>query len=146
VSRAGHKGEWRAEAVPGGGVKLVMPGVPPSLNAWSRWHWGRRKAYLDSLSSAVGALARAARIRRFEHAVVEVTYYFPDRRRRDKDNYGGKFLLDALCRAGVLADDCARLTGLPEPEFNCDRACPRTEVVIRPREPGAGEGERGCVL
>ena len=145
MRRSGFKGEWRAEAVPGGGVRLVMPGVPPSLNAWSRWHWGKRKAYLDRLAASVAALACAARVPRFERAVVEVTYYFPDRRRRDKDNYSGKFLLDALCRAGVLADDCARLTRLPEPVFSLDRGFPRTEVVVRPREAGTAEGERGCV-
>lgn len=38
-------------------------------------------------------------------AVVSIHYVFPDRRRRDMDNYSGKFLLDPLVEYGILADD-----------------------------------------
>lgn len=41
----------------------------------------------------------------FERAVVTLVYHFPNNRRRDPDNYSGKFILDALVREGVLLDD-----------------------------------------
>lgn len=36
---------------------------------------------------------------------VELHYRFKDRRRRDPDNYAGKFILDGLTGAGVIVDD-----------------------------------------
>lgn len=36
---------------------------------------------------------------------VSIQYQFPDRRRRDPDNYSGKMLLDGLVHAGILQDD-----------------------------------------
>ena len=38
-------------------------------------------------------------------SVVEITYYFGTKHKRDPDNYSGKFILDGLVDAGVLADD-----------------------------------------
>lgn len=40
-----------------------------------------------------------------EKAKVTLHYYFKDKRRRDPDNYSGKFILDGLVRAGILQDD-----------------------------------------
>ena len=37
--------------------------------------------------------------------MVIITYHFPDRRRRDPDNYSGKFLLDGLTKAKAIVDD-----------------------------------------
>jgi Holliday junction resolvase RusA-like endonuclease len=38
---------------------------------------------------------------------LTLEFFFPDKRRRDPDNYGfsAKFLLDGLVKAGVLTDD-----------------------------------------
>lgn len=38
-------------------------------------------------------------------AKVTLHYHFKDKRRRDPDNYSGKFILDGLVRAGILQDD-----------------------------------------
>lgn len=38
-------------------------------------------------------------------AIVKITYYFKDKRRRDPDNYSGKMILDPLVKEGILEDD-----------------------------------------
>ena len=38
-------------------------------------------------------------------AKVTLHYFFKDKRRRDPDNYSGKFILDGLVKAGILQDD-----------------------------------------
>ena len=120
---------WDAYVLPHG-LWLALPLIPPSQNQYLRWHWARRKCYLDQLGQDLGYLAMACRCPQFKQATVHITYFFPDKRRRDKDNYNGKFLLDALRRAGILEDDRADLISLPEPEFNVDRHHPRTEIWI----------------
>lgn len=64
-----------------------------------------------------------------------VWQYRKEKRRRDPDNYSGKFLLDGLVRAGVLQDDSfshidLRLMG------SLDRDNPRTEVLVEEEEGG----------
>lgn len=120
---------WDAYILPDG-LWLALPLLPPSQNRYLRWHWAERRRYLDDLSENLGWLARARRLPVFEEATVYMTYLFRDRRHRDKDNYNGKFLLDALKRAGILTDDRAELVRLPEPEFLVDRQYPRTEIWI----------------
>src|SRR5690606_40521196 len=41
----------------------------------------------------------------FEKAICTLTYHFPDRRRRDPDNFSGKFIMDPLVAEGFLVDD-----------------------------------------
>jgi len=120
---------WDAKTFPGG-VWIQLPLIPPSLNVWSRWHWAKRDRYLKQLARDLGLLAKANKLPQFGQAVVQVVYYFRDGRHRDKDNYGGKFLLDALRYAGILTDDRAALVSLPEPVFRVDRERPRTEIFV----------------
>ncbi|MBW2672148.1 MAG: RusA family crossover junction endodeoxyribonuclease [Deltaproteobacteria bacterium] len=75
-------------------------------------------------------LALAANIPKIERAEVRLVYYFKDQRRRDPDNYAGKFILDGLRKAGIISDDNAGVLRLPQPEFRVDRQAPRTEVWI----------------
>jgi len=121
--------QWDAQIIPGG-VWIQFPKIPPSLNEWSRWHWAKRDRYLKGLISDLQRLVQVFRLPQFESATVQVVYYFRDARRRDKDNYSGKFLLDALRYAGVLLDDNANAVGLPEPNFQVDPEMPRTEIFI----------------
>ena len=64
-------------------------------------------------------------------SVVTITYYFKDRRRRDPDNYSGKFLLDGLVKAGILIDDSFFCIDL-RLKAEIDKKNPRTEVEILP--------------
>jgi crossover junction endodeoxyribonuclease RusA len=60
--------------------------------------------------------------------VVELTYFWPDRRRRDTHNRI-KELMDALQVAGAFANDCQALAR--ELDFRIDVERPRVEVAIR---------------
>lgn len=65
-----------------------------------------------------------------EKAIVNITYYFKDKRRRDPDNYSGKMLLDPLVREGVLIDDSFKVVTLVL-SASYDKNNPRTEIEIR---------------
>ena len=121
---------WDAKILPGGCVWISIPEIPPSLNVWSRWHWAKRNRYLNELSRNMTWLAKYAKLPRYDRATVQVVYYFGDLRPRDKDNYSGKFLLDALRHGGIIAEDNSAVLGLPEPDFRVDKVSPRTEIFV----------------
>ena len=64
--------------------------------------------------------------------VVELTYSWPDRRRRDTHNRI-KELMDVLQAAGAFANDCQALAR--EWDFIIDRRRPRVEVAVRAKRP-----------
>ena len=69
-------------------------------------------------------------------ASLRITYVFPQRRRRDPDNFAamGKWIADGLVDAGVILDDSAEtLTVLPV-RLRVDRAKgPMTIVEVSER-------------
>ena len=112
-------------------MTITIPDTPPSNNLFmanshnfneyqnhkERWHW-LIKAALTKVKKPEKPI---------EGALVEITYYFKRRGRRDPDNFSGKMLLDPLVREGVLIDDSfdnveLRLKG------NYDKDNPRTEI------------------
>lgn len=65
----------------------------------------------------------------FKRAVVEITYYFPTRHRRDPDNYSGKFILDGLVKSGVIEDDSFKCIDLQlAGDYNKKNPC--TEIAV----------------
>jgi crossover junction endodeoxyribonuclease RusA len=64
--------------------------------------------------------------------VVELSYFWPDRRRRDTHNRI-KELMDVLQAAGAFANDCQALAR--ERDFQIDRRRPRVEVAVRAKRP-----------
>ena len=64
--------------------------------------------------------------------VVELSYFWPDRRRRDTHNRI-KELMDVLQAAGAFANDCQALAR--ERDFLIDGRRPRVEVVVRAKRP-----------
>ena len=116
------------------GLRLVIKDIPPSNNLYmgnshnfneyrkekERWHWLIKSA-----------LSKAEKPKKpLEKAVVNITYYFKDKRRRDPDNYSGKMLLDPLVREGILIDDSFKVVTLVL-QASCDKNNPRTEIEIR---------------
>ena len=115
-------------------VKIVINEIPPSNNQYmgnshnfneyrrekERWHWLIKSA-----------LSRAEKPKKpIEKAIVNITYYFKDKRRRDPDNYSGKMLLDPLVREGILIDDSFEVVTLVL-AAGYDKNEPRTEIEIK---------------
>lgn len=112
-------------------MKIIVHELPPSNNKYlgnshsfqayrrekERWHWLIKAAIRDKPSKPL------------EKALVRITYCFPDRRKRDPDNYSGKFILDPLVREGILADDSFSHVELVL-KACVDRENPRTEIEI----------------
>ena len=114
-------------------IKLVIKDIPPSNNKFMgrnargfhfvyqeekrKWEWLVRAAIKEKPKKPL------------EKAVVNITYYFPDRRRRDPDNYSGKFLLDGLTKSGIIMDDSFHNIDLIL-QGKLDRKNPRTEIEI----------------
>ena len=115
-------------------MKIVINEIPPSNNQYmgnshnfneyrrekERWHW-----LLKSAISKVGKPKKP-----FEKALVNIKYYFKDKRRRDPDNYSGKMLLDPLVREGILTDDSFKVVTLIL-AADYDKNNPRTEIDIK---------------
>ena len=113
-------------------VKITINEIPPTNNKYmgnshnfneyrrekERWHWLIK-----------GAIAQKPNTP-FERAIVSITYYFKDKRRRDPDNYSGKMLLDPLVREGILADDSFAVVTLVL-DGKVDKKNPRTEIEIK---------------
>lgn len=82
-----------------------------------KWEW--------LVKSAIGK----NKPKKMDKAIVSITYYFKDRRRRDPDNYSGKFILDGLVRAGVLEDDSfSNIDLILKGKY--DKKNPRVEVAL----------------
>lgn len=60
-------------------------------------------------------------------AKVTLHYFFKDNRRRDPDNYSGKFILDGLVRTGILQDDSFSVIDL---ELKADKDTDKKGYVI----------------
>ena len=120
---------WRARV-----IKIVINDIPPSNNKYmgnshnfnayrrekERWHWLIKSA-----------LSKAEKPKKpIEKAIINITYYFKDKRRRDPDNYSGKMLLDPLVREGVLIDDSFEVVTLVL-QASHDKYEPRTEIEIK---------------
>jgi crossover junction endodeoxyribonuclease RusA len=121
-----------------------LPGIPPGQNRLTRvgptgWRqaasWKRRWEQIAWAAiheaRATGAWDGAV----CDPAVVRIRFHFPDRRRRDPDNYTGavKLFLDPFVRAGVITDDSFGHIALVV-EAGPPARPPWTEVVIAGRQ------------
>lgn len=113
-------------------MKITVPGVPPSMNRFvgraNKWEYRAEKKKWTAL---VFALCAPRREQPPAHALVRIDYYFPTRIRHDPDNYSGKFLLDGLTAAGMIADDDF-LHVSTSFHGHYDKANPRTEITVMP--------------
>lgn len=111
-------------------MKYIIPQIPPSLNKFAgrKNVWEYRKAK-ELWKDLVILLCRPRPAKTLEKARVTLTYYFPDRIRRDPDNYNGKLIMDGLTVAGIIRDDSSACVELVL-RGGCDRVNPRTEIEI----------------
>ena len=82
---------------------ITIPGIPPSLNQWSRMHWAKAARLKKQWEQDVYFASYNTKPKQsIRYAKVTITFYFKDRRRRDMDNYTPKFLMDGLVKAGII--------------------------------------------
>lgn len=117
----------------GGGevIRIEVPGIPPSLNQLRNTHhyeWNRLKKEWAGVVSTVARPARPPTP--FRRAIVTLIYHFRDRRRRDPDNYSGKFIMDPLVELGFLVDDSFDHIELRHRQGEVDRKNPRVVIMI----------------
>lgn len=111
-------------------MKYIIPEIPPSNNKFigrnARWEYQNVKKYWEEL---IFYTCRPRPDKPFKKAVVKLAYYFPDKRRRDSDNYAGKLILDGLVRAGIIEDDSFDNVQLVL-RGGYDKENPRTEIEV----------------
>lgn len=114
-------------------MKIVIYDIPPSNNQFmgknrshfeyhaikEEWHWKVKAAITEKPEKP------------YAKAEVTITYFFGDARRRDPDNYSGKFILDALTKEGVITDDSFDVITLSLKKGQPDKKRPRTEIEIK---------------
>ena len=86
-----------------------IPNIPPSNNKYlGNGSHGRNYEYQTvkkEWADFIEVYCRPKPPYPIARARVTLHYYFKDKRRRDPDNYSGKFILDGLVKAGILIDD-----------------------------------------
>lgn len=109
----------------------TIPGIPESLNKFAgrnnAWEYREKKNLWTNL---VKLCCIPKPLDPIEHAAVTISYYFPNRTRRDPDNYCGKMILDGLTAAGIIKDDDFDHIDLAVKKAGVDRKFPRTELFI----------------
>ncbi len=117
-------------------IRFSVPGIPPSLNIWSRMHWSKaakiKKQWERDIFYSFMSTGRVWKKNEFPYqkAKIKLTYYFATNRRRDVDNINQKFILDGLVKAGVIADDSIKVIGQVEAIPDYDSQNPRVEIEI----------------
>lgn len=115
-------------------MKLMIQKIPPSMNEYAGrcgWKYRDFKKLWTQLVMVSCRACKAAPLHPMSKAMVRIDYYFPDARRRDPDNYGGKLLMDGLTRAGIIADDSFSCVSIAL-HAHVDRKNPRTEICVTP--------------
>lgn len=97
-------------------LDLYTTTIPASLNQLLHKHWSYRKKerlilqnelklhFLKTYKAEERSLIKKI-LPLKELETIKLYYYFPTNRRRDRNNYSGKVLLDALVRDGWITDD-----------------------------------------
>jgi len=70
-------------------VKIVIPVIPESQNAVLRMNRYERHRALQEKAALIKWYCKERPDKPFQKAHVSIKYYFPDRCRRDPDNYTG---------------------------------------------------------
>lgn len=86
---------------------IELPFPPLNLNEQRRQHWAVKRREIANVRQITWGLVRNARVPSFGQVEVRLTFFPPDRRRRDEDNIVAtlKPVCDALVDARVVPDD-----------------------------------------
>lgn len=114
-------------------IIVTLSECPPTANrrlAQGKKGWIPNRKYAAWKSNAVSELADVGALEEpLGGYVIKLTFWFPDRRKRDLDNYI-KAPLDALVDAGVIVDDSkvSCIMAMKGPEMNLD-GCSLDDVI-----------------
>lgn len=112
-------------------MKYTIPAIPPSNNRFiGRTNYREYQNIKKKWADLIALFCRPTPKRPVEHAIVALNYYFPDKRRRDPDNYSGKMVLDGLTKAGIITDDSFEHIDLVL-RGKYDSQNPRIEIEIK---------------
>ena len=113
-------------------IFISVPFLPPSLNAYRRYHWRAQRKTEAIWKDYI--FVKWLELKKPTYTAVHITlhFHFPDKRLRDMDNYmatGGKLAGDALKGRFIPDDDPRYLKGWSF-LFGLDRENPRTTILI----------------
>ena len=119
-------------------IEIVLPLPHKNLSPNARCHWrakaaATKKARSDASWAALAGIAdRNWNQPLWGTATVQATFYFRDKRRRDRDNMlsSCKAYFDGLADSGLIANDSG-LTHLPV-KVEIDKANPRVVLTVTP--------------
>ena len=111
-------------------MQYILDDIPPSNNRFigrnARFEYAEQKKIWEQM---IFFCCRPRPETPLAHARVTITYFFKDRRRRDPDNYSGKFILDGLVSAGILKDDNFQCVELClKAKFGCSKSQTKIEI------------------
>lgn len=114
-------------------MTITLPLPPRELHPNARVHFMARAKQTKSYRFHAAVVVRQTRVgvaERWKTATVQATFYFKDKRRRDKDGMLSslKASFDGLADAGLIADDSG-LTHLPV-IVKLDKKNPRVELIV----------------
>jgi crossover junction endodeoxyribonuclease RusA len=115
-------------------LELTLP-LPPSVNTYYKKYRNKliiSPAGMEFRKNVIALVDTIADIERFskdDRLSLDVSFYPPDNRRRDLDNFCGKALQDALQHAGIYPDD-SQLDSVTYNRMAVDREWPRVEIVL----------------
>lgn len=110
-------------------IRIVIPDVPKSMNRYA----GRNVCFKfqddkRQWHRKIKAALHKKPEKPFDMACVRIHYDFTDNRRRDRDNYSGKFLMDPLVAEGILVDDSFQ--HVPIQQITASFGQPKKQTVI----------------
>lgn len=114
-------------------IRIVIPDVPESQNQMymNKLHYHQRSQEKKRWEQYVRMFSTAVRPPRALHkATITLRYWFPTNKRRDPDNYSGKFILDGLVKSGIIMDDSFEHIKLLIEKGGVDKKFPRTEIIV----------------
>ena len=112
-------------------ITIRLPMLPPSLNAYRLLHWCKQHKLKKQWAREVFLEWHRMNRPKFQRVRITLVFTFPDRRRRDLDNYmatGSKFVGDAVKGLFIPDDIPEYLTGWT---FLFERGTsPQTTIII----------------
>lgn len=112
--------------------EYIINDIPPSNNRYigknKMWEYRKVKAFWKDL--VVRVVENNKPKEPLRRTNITIKYHFPDRKRRDPDNYSGKMILDGLTAAGVIIDDNFDVVNLLITAGQPDKENPRTKITV----------------